>query len=66
MLKLAEKQSKDIIIYYVGYVTKKDEYKIDSVNPLYLLVDGIDGFIKVIEGSKYLNITSTDRNSEAP
>ena len=27
----------DISIYYIGYVTKKPEYSIDSVNPLYLL-----------------------------
>ena len=29
----------------------KDEYKINSVNPLYLLVDEIDGFIEEKEGS---------------
>ena len=45
-------------IYYIGYITKKDEYKINSVNPLYLLVHRIDGFI-----DKYLNIVSADRNS---
>ena len=31
--------------------------KKDSVNPLYLLVHEINGFIEEIEGSKYLNIT---------
>ena len=44
---------------------KKDEYKINSVNPLYLLVHRIDGFIKKKEGDKYLNAASADRNSEA-
>ena len=43
---------------------KKDEYKINSVNPLYLLVHRIDGFTEKKEGSKYLNIASTDRNSQ--
>ena len=43
---------------------KKDEYKINSVNPLYLLVYRIDGFIEEKEGDKYLNIASTGRNSE--
>ena len=43
-------------MYYIGYVTKKDEYKINSVNPLYLLADEIDGFVEEKEGSKYLNI----------
>ena len=39
---------------------KKDEYKINSVNPLYLLVHRIDGVIEEKEGSKYLNIVSTN------
>ena len=43
---------------------KKDEYRINSVNPLYLLANRIDGFIEQKEGDKYLNIASTDRNSE--
>ena len=43
---------------------KKPEYKINSVNPLYLLVDEIDGFIEEKEGSKYLNIASADSISE--
>ena len=54
----------DIAIYYIGYITKKDEYKINSVNPLYLLIHEIDGFIEEIEGIKYLNIAFTDSNSE--
>ena len=45
LLKLEKKTSKDIAIYYIGYVTKKPEYKTNSVNPLYLLVDEIYGFI---------------------
>ena len=43
---------------------KKDEYRINSVNPLYLLVNRIDGFIEEKEGDIYLNISSTGRNSE--
>ena len=61
-LKSDKKTSKDIAIYYNGYITRKDEYKINSVNPLYLLVHRIDSFIEEKEGSKYLNIASTDRN----
>ena len=63
-LKLDKKLFKNIGVYYIGYITKKDEYKTNSVNPLYLLVHRIDGFIEEKEGSKYLNIASTDRNSE--
>ena len=50
-------------------MTKKDEYKINSVNPFYLLIDKIDGYIECSsteekEGNKYLNIAFTDSNSE--
>ena len=37
---------------------KKNEYRINSVNPLYLLVHEINGLIEEKEGSEYLNITS--------
>ena len=43
---------------------QKNEYKINSVNPLYLLVHRIDGFSEEKEGSKYLNIVFTDSYSE--
>ena len=46
LLKLDRKSSENIAIYYIGYVRKKDEYKINSVNPLYLIVNEIDGFIE--------------------
>ena len=64
MLKLDKKTSKDIAICDIGYVTKKDEYKINSANLLYLPFHRIDGFIEEKEGSKYLGIASTDKNSE--
>ena len=63
LLKLDKKSSKDITIYYIGYVTKKPEYNANSVNPLYLLVDEIYGLIEEKEGNKYLNIAFTDSSS---
>ena len=63
-LKIDKKSYKNIDIYCIGYITKKDEYKIDSANPLYLLVYRIDGFIEEKRGNKYLNITFTDSNNE--
>ena len=38
LLKLDKNSSMDISIYYVGYVTKKPEYNINIVNPLYLFI----------------------------
>ena len=64
LLKLDKKSFKNIVISYIGYITKKDKYKINRVNPLYLLVYEIDGFIEKKEGSKYLKITLTDSNSK--
>ena len=51
-------------IYYIVYVTKKPEWNFNSVNPLYLMINRIDGFIEGKRGDKYLSIASTDRNSE--
>ena len=53
MLQLDKKTLMGIGIYYIGYVTKKDEYKITNVNPLYLLVHRIDGFIEEKKVDKY-------------
>ena len=64
LLKLDKKSYKNIDIYYIGYITKKDEYKINSVNPLYLLVHIIHGFIEEKRGNKYLNIAFTNSNNE--
>ena len=51
-------------MYYIGYITTKEKYKINSVNPLYSLVHKIDDFTEEKGGSKYLNITLTDSNSK--
>ena len=64
MLKLDKKSSMDISVYYISYVTKKFEYNINSVNPLYLLIDELDGFIEEKEGGKYLNISLTYNNND--
>ena len=54
----------DINIYYIGYVTKKPEYNIDSVNLIYLTIKELGGFIDEKNGNKYLNITLTDSNND--
>ena len=64
MLKLDKKAFKGIDTYYIGYVTKKEEYKINSVNPFYLLIYKIDGSIEEKRGNKYLNIAFTGNNDE--
>ena len=43
---------------------KNPEWNVNSVNPLYLMINRIDGFIEENNGDKYLNISDTDRNIE--
>ena len=63
-LKLDKKSVMDINIYYIGYVIKKPEHNINSVNPLYLFINDLDGFIDEKNGNKYLNISLTDSNDD--
>ena len=53
LLKLDKKSFKNIAICYIGYITKKDKYAINSVNPFHSIVHEVDGFIEEKEGSKY-------------
>ena len=57
---------KNIDIYYIDYITMKDSdyVKINSVNPLYLIIDRMDGYTEEKNGNKYLILTSTDKNKE--
>ena len=52
-----KKSCKSIEIYYIGYITikKNDDYEnVDSVNPLYLIIREVNGYIKEKNGNKYL------------
>ena len=51
-------------ICYIGYVTKKTEYKINIVNPLYLIIKELYGYVEEYNGNKYLFITLTDNNNQ--
>ena len=41
-----------------------DYVKSNSVNPLWLIIDKVDGYIEEINGNKYLILDSTDKNKE--
>ena len=43
---------------------KTAAYNIDRVNPLYLNIYTLDGFIEEKDGSKYLNVALTDYNNK--
>ena len=56
------------ITYYVAYVTIKDSkyLKINSVNPLYLMLmfNRKNGYFEEIDGNKYLTLVSTNESWE--
>ena len=53
-IKIDKKSDKNIIIYYIEYVTVKDlKYvKINNVNPLYLSFSKVNGYFEEINKSK--------------
>ena len=58
---------RNIDIQYIGYITIKkiDDYEnICCVNPLYLIINEVDGYIEEKNRSKYLVFDSTDENKE--
>ena len=60
LLKLDKKESLIIIdVYYIGYVTKKKIYNINSVNPLSLVIRAVEGYVEAIGGYNYKNLVIT-------
>ena len=41
-----------------------DDVKIDSLNPLYLIISEVDGCIEEKSRNKYLTLVSTDENKD--
>ena len=67
MLKVDKKSYKDIDIYYIGYVTFKEIANcnnINSVNPLYLMIDKMIGHFEENSENKYLVLDDIDENKE--
>ena len=67
MIRVIDKKSnKNILIQYIGYVTIKDSkyIKINSVNPLYLILGKDNGDFEEVDGNKYLTLVRTKENKE--
>ena len=67
LLKIDKKSYKDIGIYNIEYITIKkiDDYEnMYSVNPLYLTVDHVSGYIEEKEVNRYFIFDSTYENKE--
>ena len=54
-IKIDEKLYKNIFIYYIEYVTFKEQknVKINSVNPLYLVINKVNRYFEEIIGNEY-------------
>ena len=67
LLKVDKKDYKEIDIYYIGYVTvkKNDKSKnINSVNPLYLMINEMIGHFEEKSKNSYLVLDDADENKE--
>ena len=59
-LKLDKKNSLSLDIFYIGYVDKKTDWNVNSVNPLYLMINRVYGTVSEKNGNKYLTIDKND------
>ena len=65
-IKIAEKSYKNILIYYIGYVTIKDSkyIKINKVNYLYLNIKKMNRYFQKINENKYLTLAPTNKSKK--
>ena len=68
MLKIDKNCFEEIDVYYIGYVTAKkitNCNNINSVNPLYLMIDKMIGHFEEKNGYKYLILDDVNENKGA-
>ena len=63
-IQIDENSYKNILTYYIGYVTIKRDIKIHSVNPLYLNFSKVKGYFEEINRNKYLTLVPTNESKE--
>ena len=65
-IKIDEKSYKNVLIYFIEYVTIKDlKYvKINSVDPLCLIINKVNGYFEEINKNKYLTLVPTNESKE--
>ena len=69
LLKVNKKDYREIDIYYINYVTVKkfaNCKNINSVNPLYLMINQMVGHFEEKNEIKYLVLDDVDENKEVP
>ena len=63
-IKIDEKSYKNILTYYIGYVTIKKDLKTYSANPLYLIFHKVNGYFEEINENKYLTLVPFNKSKE--
>ena len=65
-IKINGMSCKNIFIYYIGYVKiKGSKYvKIDTVHPLYIIFNKVNGYFEEIHENKYLTLIPTNETKE--
>ena len=65
-ITIDEKSYKNILIYYIAYVTiKYSKYlKVNSVDPLYLIFGKVNEHFEEINGNKHLKLVPTKESKE--
>ena len=66
-MKVDKKDYSEIDIYYIGYVTIKkldNRNNINSVNPLYLMIDEMIGHFEEKNENKYLVLDDVNENKK--
>ena len=72
LIQIDKKSYKNIGIYHIGYITIKsikDCKNINSVNPLYLMIGEVDGYIECSSTeenneNEYLTFASTEKKAK--
>ena len=60
LIKKRQKTWKDIDIYFIGYIDKKPDWNVNSVNPLYLIINRVYGYVSEKNGVRFLKIDKRD------
>ena len=63
-IKIDQQSYKNVLIYYIGYVTIKTDLKMYTVNLLYLIYGTVNGYFEEVNGNKHLTLVPTDESKE--
>ena len=59
-LNIDKKTWKYIDIYFIGYVDKKPDWNVNSVNPLYLIISRVYGYVSEKNDVRFVKIDKGD------